>query len=124
MLYLQEGAEEDKVSAIAVSNNGYHIAAAHDSASVRFWDLRKQKTLTTLKDQLESVATVCFDESGKYLAMGGKGGVQITTVKEWGTTASMQTKYPVSGIAWSESMMGICSDKERAVHFYGVSKES
>jgi WD40 repeat protein len=110
------------MSAIAISNNGYHIAASHDSASIRFWDLRKQKTLTTLKDLLQSVETVEFDESGKYLAAGGKGGVKVTTVKEWGITTSIETKHPVSGIAWSESVMGICSEKERAVHFYGVSE--
>ena len=110
------------MSAIAISNNGYQIAAAHDSGTLRFWDLRKQKTVATLKDLLQSLQTVAYDESGKYLAIGGSGGLRITTVKEWGTTASIDTKHPISGIAWSESTMEVCSDKERAVSFYGVAE--
>ena len=94
---------------------------AYDSAVVRFWDLRKQKVLTTLTDQLDSVLTVSFDEAGKYAAMGGKGGVKITTVKEWGTTASFDTKHPVSAIVWSKSTLEVCSDKERTIHFFGES---
>lgn len=78
--------------------------------------------MTTLKDLLKSAGTVAYDESGKYLAVGGEGGVTITTVKEWGTTARIDTKTPVSGIVWSESTMEICSEKERAVSFYGVSE--
>jgi hypothetical protein len=76
----------------------------------------------TLKDILESVETLAYDESGKFLASGGEGGVRVTTVKEWGTAASISTKHPVSGIAWSESTLEICSEKERAVHFYGVAE--
>jgi len=117
---LKEGDEDDAVTAVSFSNNGYHIAVAHESASVNFWDLRKQKVAATLKDQLDSITAVAFDKAGKYAAMGGKGGVKITTVKEWGTTASLESKHPVSGIVWSKSAIETCSDKERYVHFYGV----
>ena len=118
----QEGEEQDGITAIAFSNNAYHIAAGHDSAAVRFWDLRKQKVIATLKDDesLESIQTIAFDKAGKYAAVGGKGGVKITTVKEWGTTASLETKYPVSGIVWSKSMLEVSCDRERAVQLYGV----
>ena len=76
--------------------------------------------MTTLQDQLESVRVVVFDKAGKFAAMGGKGGVRITTVKEWGTTASFDTKYPVSGIVWSKNTIEVSGDSERAVHFFGV----
>ncbi|KAL3917639.1 MAG: hypothetical protein SGILL_004619 [Bacillariaceae sp.] len=118
---LKEGEDTDPLTALSFSSNGYHIGAAHASAVVRFWDLRKQKTLATLKDQLDSVTVVAFDKAGKYAAMGGKGGVKITTVKEWGTTASLDSKHPVNGIAWSKSTIDVSSDKERAVHLYGQS---
>jgi WD40 repeat protein len=98
------------------------LATAHKSAAVRFWDLRKQKTITTLnpeKSLLASVTSLAYDASGKYLAYGGKGGVQVTTVKEWGSTASLSSKSPVSGIVWGESMIVTCGEKERDVLFYG-----
>ena len=89
--------------------------------------MRKQKVVATIKQdddddfKLESITTVAFDKAGKYAAMGGKGGVKITTVKEWGaTTASLETKYPVSGIVWCKSMLEVSCDRERAVLLYGV----
>lgn len=124
---LQEGDEGDAVTTVAISNNGYHIAAGHDSTSVRFWDLRKQKVVATLEKQLELIRTVAFDRAGKYAAMGGKGGVKITTIKEWGTTATYETKQPVSGIVWSNSseannstMLEVSCDGERAVQLFGI----
>ena len=123
----QEGGEGDAITTVAVSNNGYHIAAGHDSTAVHFWDLRKQKIVATLDKQLESIKTVSFDRAGKYAAMGGKGGVKITTIKEWGTTATYETKKPVSGIVWSNSsksntniMLEVSCDGERAVQLFGV----
>jgi WD40 repeat protein len=93
---------------------------AHDSAAVTFWDLRKQKTLATIKDELDSVTTVAFDKGGKYAAMGGKGGVKITTVKEWGITSSLESKHPASGLVWNKSTLAVSSGNERAVHFFAV----
>jgi WD40 repeat protein len=122
--FVQDGDAEDALVAVAFSNNGYHLGTAHASATVRFWDLRKQKTLAvmnTSKELLDSVTTLAYDDSGKYVAMGGSGGVRITTVKEWGTTASIATgKKPVSGIVWTQSTIAICSDKERTVRILGT----
>jgi pre-mRNA-processing factor 19 len=119
-LFLQDGEEPDNVSAVAFSNNGYYFAVAHQSGAVKFWDLRKQKLVATIKDELDSVTCLLFDKSGKYAAMGGKGGIKITTVKEWGITASMEFKNPPSGLAWSKGTLCVSSDKERAVHLFGV----
>mmetsp|Transcript_20574 Transcript_20574/g.48335 ORF Transcript_20574/g.48335 Transcript_20574/m.48335 type:complete len:576 (-) Transcript_20574:158-1885(-) len=130
---LQDGDGSDGVTAIAFSNNGYHIAAGHDSATVRFWDLRKQKVAASIncaegEPSLKSVRSVVFDKAGKYAAMGGEGGVKITTVKEWGVTGSFETKHPVSGMVWSSSsssgnsssLLEVSCDGERAVQLYGV----
>lgn len=111
--------EADPVTCINISNNGYNIAASHASSVVRVWDLRKQKVAASLKDMLKAVDVVAFEKSGKYLAMGGQGGVKITTIKEWGTTASYETKKPVSGLVWSKAGLEVCSDKERSIHFFG-----
>lgn len=99
------------------------MATAHDSAVVRAWDLRKQTTLKVLnenKSNMANVTSLSYDASGKYLAFGGKGGVQITTVKEWGTTGSIDVKN-ATGIVWcDDATLATCSDKERTVRFHGV----
>mmetsp|Transcript_37817 Transcript_37817/g.42624 ORF Transcript_37817/g.42624 Transcript_37817/m.42624 type:complete len:575 (-) Transcript_37817:70-1794(-) len=118
---IPEGEEQEGVSAIAISNNGYLIAAGYNSGTVRFWNLIKQKVVATFKDeQLESINTVTFDQAGKYAAMGGKGGIKITTVKKWDTIATLETKNPVSAIVWSKFLLESSCDKERAVQFHGV----
>ena len=107
----------------AFFSNGYHLATSHSSAAVRFWDLRKQKTIATLNQEkgLNSVTSLAYDDSGKYLAYGGKGGVEITTVKEWKTTASFAGKgVVVSGIVWGESLVMTCNEKGREVEFHGT----
>ena len=125
-VFHQEGDDGDATTAVAVSNNGYHIAVGHDSTALRFWDLRKQKVVANLEKQLGSIKTVAFDRAGKYAAFGGKGGVKITTIKEWGTTASFVTKKMVSGIVWSssnkssDSVLEVSCDGERAVQLFGV----
>jgi len=118
---IPEGEDKEGISAIAISSNGYTIAVGYDSGTVRFWNLIKQKVVGTYKDEgLDSINVVAFDKSGKYAAMGGKGGIKITTVKKWDTTVSLETKKPVSAIVWSESTLEASFSNERAVHFYGV----
>ena len=90
--------------------------------AVRFWDLRKQKTIATIGGDvslLEAITTVVYDESGKFAAFGGKGGFVITAVKEWGVTAQIKSDKPISGMVWTQSGITGCSDKERAISFYG-----
>ena len=79
--------------------------------------------LNAERDLLDSVSVISFDDSGKHVAIGGKGGAKITTVKEWGTTSSLGTgEESVSGIAWVGTGIVTCSDKKRLVRFFG--KES
>lgn len=122
---LKEGDADDAVVDIEFSSNGYHLAVAYSSGIVRVWDLRKQKVLATLNEsedgKLSTVDAVCFDVSGKYLAYGGTGGTRITTVKEWGITASMNGKL-VTGLAWGPLTLAACSEKQRNVMFFGASK--
>ena len=99
------------------------MATGHKSASTRFWDLRKQKTIGTLNDDktLSSIDTIAFDASGKYAAVGGDGGLLITTVKEWGKTATIAAKKGVADLVWTKTGLASCSNKERPVTFYGQS---
>lgn len=127
----------DTVTDLDFSNNGYHLAVAYASGLVRVWDLRKQTVVVTMnqvvesdsedikKNMLTTVDTVAFDDSGKYLAYGGVGGIRVTTVKEWGITAQVDSKL-VSSLVWksgndkSSFSMAVCSEKKRNVTFYGV----
>jgi WD40 repeat protein len=117
----QEGGE-DAVTSITFSANGYHLATGHQSAAVKFWDLRKQKVIATMNEDasvLSSVASISFDDSAKFAAIGGEGGLIITTVKEWGTTCKIATNKPVSGLEWTKVGIASTSDKERAISFHG-----
>ena len=104
------------------------MATAHQSSTVRVWDLRKQKILATLNadgdNVLQSVSSLSFDDSGKYLAYGGVGGVHVTTIKEWGMTAQIALDHEVSNLALytndSNKWMATSSVKERSVRFHGV----
>lgn len=114
------------MTAIAFSGNGYHLATGHKSATVRFWDLRKQKTIGIMNEGaslLTSIATICFDASAKYAAFAGKEGIVVTTVKEWKATSKVELGKPISGIAWHQSGISSCSEKERAVAFIGPSQD-
>ena len=77
--------------------------------------------MATLPAQLGSIQTVAFDKAGKYAAFGGNGGIRVTTIKEWGTTANLDTKQPVSSIVWSSSSsLSVSCDGERSVQLFGV----
>ena len=77
--------------------------------------------LNTSGDMLKSVNALAYDPSGQYVALGGNGGVKITTVKKWGIVASIKTKE-VSGMAWKDAaLIATCSSKGRDVVFLGIS---
>merc|ERR1712226_1720957 len=112
---------DGSVASVQVSNNGYHIAAAYSSGSVRVWDLRKQKCIAVLnqKEPLLSVSCVAFDPAGKYLAFGGKGGARIITVKNWDSiTVSLSGVGAASGLVWDNTFIAANSDSERKVGFF------
>ena len=120
--FAQQEGDDDTVTSITFSSNGYHLATGHQSAAVKFWDLRKQKTIATINEDasvLSSVVSIAFDDSAKYAAIGGDGGLFVTTVKEWGTTCKLATTKPVSGLKWTKGGIASISDKERPISFHG-----
>ncbi|KAK2155572.1 hypothetical protein LSH36_236g00042 [Paralvinella palmiformis] len=71
------------VTSIAFSENGYYLATAADDSVVKLWDLRKLKNFKsiTLDDRYE-VKSLCFDQSGTYLAVAGTD-VRVYLCKQW-----------------------------------------
>lgn len=104
----------DAVVCVTVSNNGYHIASSNKSGSVAVWDLRKQKLVATLNEGqstgLDSVHAVDFDPSGKYLAFGGEKGIRVSTVKEWGVTATFNSAADL--LSWAGAAMLVSSGRK------------
>lgn len=101
---------------VKFSNNGYHIAAAHENGVIVIWDLRKQKEVTRLNTP--TVSSVCFDATGKFLAYGQKEGLTITTVKQWDHTVTIPCP-DVQRIIWSEDWM--LASTSSAIHFVSPS---
>ncbi|KAG2485908.1 hypothetical protein HYH03_015352 [Edaphochlamys debaryana] len=59
------------IRCLAFSENGYHMASASDEC-VKLWDLRKLANFKTLEPFTDGpCASVAFDHSGQYLAVGG-----------------------------------------------------
>ena len=130
------GQESGAVTAMAVSNNGYHLAVAYASSTapqVAIWDLRKQKVIANLNQseetrRLATVDAVAFDESGKYVVYGGTsaadgdaGGIVVSTVKEWGVTAYWSVPTKVDTLAWVGSAIAALSKSEGKITLIGKS---
>ena len=104
---------------LAISENGYHIAAAH-SNDVVLWDLRKQKQLAVVHPGVnELVDAVAFDDSGMYLAVGGQNGVRIVTVKAPNERKDLEGEG-ADGLRWIQSQLAVTSHKRRQVLFFGA----
>lgn len=138
---------DSTVSAVECSNNGYHIAAAYQNGTILVWDLRKRTILATLntctndatnKDGAEAAAVVVetivsvkFDDSGKYLAYSGNGRLNdstanaadaaekylvvcVVTIKEWDRITAVfhePTLLASPGLAWGETWIAASAAK-------------
>jgi pre-mRNA-processing factor 19 len=116
-----KGDDDDAVVSVTFSNNGYHIAAVYKSGAVKVWDLRKQTVVASLNvdvsddHHLAIVSAVSFDPSGKFLAYGGPKGIRVSTVKEWGVTASFDV--PADYLSWAGAATLVSASKKgRQIH--------
>lgn len=71
------------ITSISFSENGYYLATSADDSVVKLWDLRKLKNFKTIsmEDGYE-VKSLCFDQSGTYLAVAGTD-VRVYLCKQW-----------------------------------------
>lgn len=94
----------DKVTSVAFSENGYYLATSSNDSTVKLWDLRKLKNFKTLEFESGFNAnSLCFDQSGSYLAVGGNDVRVFQTNKEW-THLKTLTDHSaaVTGVAFQQ----------------------
>ncbi|KXZ54344.1 hypothetical protein GPECTOR_5g426 [Gonium pectorale] len=74
---------------LAFSENGYHMASASDDC-VKLWDLRKLSNFKTLEPFSDGTcASVAFDHSGQYLAVGGPAVKVYGQKQQWAELRSL-----------------------------------
>jgi len=95
------------ITSIAFSNNGYHLATSDELGTVKIWDLRKLKPVTSI--QLSNIKSVAYNGSGTYLAVGTKDGKTLVFEvqrKEIIKVADFPATKDVGTICWSNTRGG------------------
>jgi WD40 repeat protein len=103
-LFLEQGRSICKghshwVRSIAFSPDGQKFASGSDDQTVRIWDIKSGKCISTLEGHSGCVRSVTFSHDGKLLASGSEDG----TVKIWDVDAakSLKTLTGHVGKVWS-----------------------
>ena len=120
---LETPGDDVHVTAFQFSANGYHLVTPTDSNVLLVWDLKKQSILKSIETD-NKVADVAMDKSGKYLAYAvtGQNKICVTTMKEWGDTATLDCKGKGQiKLDWQEAdRFVVCRTTERAVQMWGA----
>ncbi|CAH1233265.1 PRPF19 [Branchiostoma lanceolatum] len=114
------------ITAIAFSENGYYLATAADDSMVKLWDLRKLKNFKTIalderyEDRYE-IKSLCFDQSGTYLAVGGSD-IRVYLCKQWQELVVMKEHTaPVTSIKFGNHASFLASTSmDRSLKIYGL----
>ncbi|TIA91279.1 hypothetical protein E3P99_01143 [Wallemia hederae] len=112
------------VSSLSFSENGYYLAAAYaGSATVEIFDLRKLKSIHTIKleEGVSAPTTVAFDPSAQFLAIGGAD-VRILANKTWDELARFEDNAgTIQSVVWGDKAQElIATGADRTVRTYGV----
>ena len=78
------GVHQGPVYSVAFSPDGDRLASGSLDHTVRLWDMKEQRLITTLKGHVSRVFSVSFSPDGKKLRLGSLDG----TVKVWDATES------------------------------------
>ncbi|XP_002734121.1 pre-mRNA-processing factor 19 [Saccoglossus kowalevskii] len=110
------------ISAISFSENGYYLATSADDSVVKLWDLRKLKNFKTISlDDRYEVKSLCFDQSGTYLAVAGTD-VRVYLCKQWDNLAVFKDHSDMAtGVRFGRHASFIASTgMDRSLKFYGL----
>ncbi|CAH1802393.1 unnamed protein product [Owenia fusiformis] len=110
------------ITSIAFSENGYYLATSADDSVVKLWDLRKLKNFKTitLADRYE-VKSLCFDQSGTYLAVAGTD-VRTYLCKQWQELSVFNDHTAqATSVQFGQNAQFIASaSMDRSLKFFGM----
>ncbi|EGD82802.1 hypothetical protein PTSG_03452 [Salpingoeca rosetta] len=111
------------ITAIAFSESGLHLASASSDGVVKLWNLRTLECLNTLElDAGTKVNALCFDDTGRFLAIGGSD-LRIVNVSKWETVATHQDHSSnINALAWTAGDPGtlLSAGADNAICVYTV----
>ncbi|XP_014672185.1 PREDICTED: pre-mRNA-processing factor 19-like isoform X2 [Priapulus caudatus] len=110
------------ITAISFSENGYYLATSADDSVVKLWDLRKLKNFKTITlDENAEVKSLCFDQSGTYLAVAGTD-VRVYLCKQWQELAVFgEHTQLVTGVRFAHNARFIATTSmDRSLKFFST----
>ncbi|XP_063449023.1 pre-mRNA-processing factor 19-like [Mytilus trossulus] len=111
------------ITSIAFSENGYYLATSAEDSVVKLWDLRKLKNFKTLTlDDKYEVRSLCFDQSGTYLAVAGSD-IRVYLCKQWQELGVFNDHTAMAtGVRFGHNSTFVSSvSMDRSVKFFGMS---
>jgi len=93
----------DEILATAMSPDGRLLATASGDTTIRFWDVRKRKSLSFVKGHTDAVCSVAFGSGKNFMVSGGKDcKVNVWDMTDTGNIITIDTQgCPVSCLAFS-----------------------
>jgi len=113
------------VTGLSFSENGYYLASADDTGTVKMWDLRKLQNFHTISSKdLTSISNIAFDDCGAWLGIAGED-VRLYSSKGWELVKTFKEhKSTVTAVHFGPHANYIAStSKDRNLKFYGIKKE-
>jgi pre-mRNA-processing factor 19 len=108
------------VGSLSFAENGYQLLAPGSNSTVAVWDLRNQKTSTTidLGDDFQ-VSSVAYDQAVRILGVAGSGGLRLFAHKTWEELVRFEEGGAVADFAFGQLGQEVWGASGREVRVWG-----